>query len=229
MKKNYLIIPSILSANPICLKKEIKKIIETKTEMIHIDITDNHYVPNLTFGISTCQSIKKHFPTIKLDIHLMAHPTRNLIYSMLKIKANRITIHIDSSTHINHIMNIIKKHCKIGIALNPTNSPLQIKKYFNNIDYVVIMSVNPGFPNQKFIPKTKNKIKWIKKNFPKLTICIDGGINTHNILSLAKHGAKQFVIGNTIFSKSNYNKIISNLYKKLNTLNLSYSIKNIVK
>ncbi|WP_338521949.1 ribulose-phosphate 3-epimerase [Candidatus Legionella polyplacis] len=229
MKKNYLIIPSILSANPICLKKEIKKIIKTKTQMIHIDITDNHYVQNLTFGFSTCQAIRKNFPTIKLDIHLMAQPKKNLISSMLKIKANRITIHIDSTIHIEDIINTIKKHCKIGIALNPAHSPLQIKKYFNNIDYVIIMSVNPGFPNQKFIPKTKNKIKWIKKNFPKLTICVDGGVNIHNILSLAKHGAKQFIIGNTIFSRSNYNEIISNLYKKLYTLKPYHINKNIIK
>jgi ribulose-phosphate 3-epimerase len=201
----YLIAPSILAADMTRLGDEVQAILDAGADMIHFDVMDNHYVPNLTMGPFICQSLAKRFTQLVIDVHLMTNPVDELIYQFAKAGAKRISIHPNATLHLDRSLTLIKAHgCSAGLALNPATSPACLEWCISRLDFVLIMTVNPGFGGQTIIPSTINKISLIKHRYPELAICVDGGVNIDNIGQLARAGACQFVAGSAIFSSKNY-------------------------
>ncbi len=218
-EKNYKILPSLLSAKFINLKDEISAIISAKADMLHIDVMDNHYVPNLTFGPLICQAIRSEFINLPLDVHLMVEPTDNLIQQFAEAGANRISIHNDATIHLDRSLQLIKSYkIQAGLALNPATDPKVIEWCLHRLDFVLVMTVNPGFGGQSLIKNVIPKIEFIREKYPKLPICVDGGVNINNIKNLAKAGAKEFVAGSAIFNSDNYKNTINQMREQLNTL-----------
>lgn len=209
-----LISASILSADFTILGEEVAKVISAGADLIHIDVMDNHYVPNLTIGPGVCEAIHRRFPKVPLDVHLMVKPVDSLIPAFAKAGASYITVHPETTEHLDRTLSLIKKHeVKVGLALNPS-TPLNVLDYIlEKLDMILIMSVNPGFGGQSFIPSMLDKIKQTKtriqsKSFP-IRLEVDGGITIDNISALAKAGADIFVSGSTIFHSKDYAKVIS--------------------
>lgn len=213
----YLIAPSLLSADMTRLGEEVERAIEAGADMIHYDVMDQHYVPNLTFGPLICEALHQRFPNVKFDVHLMANPVDGLIHAFSKAGAHRISIHPDSTIHLDRSLdNIRQNQCKAGLVLNPSTSPECLKWCHHRLDFVLVMTVNPGFGGQSIIPEVKSKIAWIKEHFPELPICVDGGVSVHTIANLAKAGATEFVIGSALFSnKQSYQLTITQLRDQL--------------
>jgi ribulose-phosphate 3-epimerase len=208
----YQIHPSLLAADLLHLGDEINEVIKGGADMVHYDVMDNHYVPNLTFGPSLCQTIRKHHKTLPIDVHLMTRPSDDLIEQFVDAGATRISIHPDATIHLDRSLSLIQEQgCLAGLALNPATSPEHINWCIHRLDFVLIMTVNPGFGGQKLIPEVIEKIKFIHHKYPKLPICVDGGVTTDNIAMLAAAGATQFVAGTAIFKHKNYSKTISEL------------------
>ena len=208
----YQILPSLLSADLTRLGEEIDAVMLAGADMIHFDVMDNHYVPNLTFGPILCQALHQRFDALPIDVHLMTTPVDDLIQQFAAAGAARISIHPDATIHLDRSLQLIKDHgCQSGIVLNPATSPDCIKWCLHRIDFVLIMTVNPGFGGQPLIPEVINKIKLIRHDYPELLICVDGGINAENISTLASAGANQFVAGSSIFNSKDYTKTISML------------------
>lgn len=218
--KKFLISPSILSANFAILGKEIKSVIKAGADTIHLDVMDNHFVPNLTFGPILCKSLINYGITVPINIHLMADPIEKLIIDFAKLKVHNITFHVEASNNINKMIQLIKnQNCKVGIALNPSTPLCCLNYIIDELDSILIMSVNPGKSGQKFIPKIFEKIyktkKIIKKSKKNIRLEVDGGININNIKNIAISGADTFIIGSEIFNKKNYKKIISLIRQKI--------------
>ncbi|KTD19006.1 ribulose-phosphate 3-epimerase [Legionella jordanis] len=212
----YLIAPSILSADMTRLGEEVEAVLNAGADLIHFDVMDNHYVPNLTFGPPVCAALHKRFPNAVLDVHLMATPVDDLIVQFAKAGAKRISIHPDASIHLDRSLDLIQQQqCKAGLVLNPSTSPECLNWCHYRLDFVLVMTVNPGFGGQKLIPEVKEKISWIKEHFPHLPICIDGGVGIDNIANLAKTGASQFVAGSAIFSSQDYRQTILEMRAQL--------------
>lgn len=212
----YKILPSILSANLINLGQEIQNVISAGADMLHFDVMDNHYVPNLTFGPILCNAIHKEFNNLELDVHLMVQPTDSLIEQFAKAGASRISIHHDATIHLDRSLELIKKlNVKAGLVLNPATDPAIIQWCIERIDFVLIMSVNPGFGGQSLIKSVIPKILFIHEKYPQLPICVDGGVNTNNIKSLANVGAQEFVAGSAIFNSSSYKNTIKYMREQL--------------
>lgn len=206
----YQIFPSLLSADLTRIGEEIKNVMDAGADMIHIDVMDNHYVPNLTFGPLICEAIHKRFPRIPLDVHLMVNPVDDLIQQFAAAGAKRISIHPEATYHLDRSLQLIKdNHCQAGLVLNPSTSLDYIKWCAHRLDFILIMTVNPGFGGQKMITEVIEKIKIAHHQYPQLPICVDGGINAENITALALAGATQFVAGSAIFNHKNYAKTIS--------------------
>ncbi len=205
----YKISASILSVNFANLGKEIDALIDGGTDSIHLDVMDNHYVPNLTFGSDFCKAIHQHSPKINLDVHIMAYNIDPLIASFAANGAHSITIHPDQTVHLHRNITEIKQHNIVaGVALNPATPINSIEYILDEIDQVLIMSVNPGFGGQKFITSSLKKIEKLKnlitqKNHD-ISIAVDGGINLDTICSIKDAGADIFVIGNAITNTDNY-------------------------
>jgi ribulose-phosphate 3-epimerase len=211
---SYKILPSILSADLTRLGEEIEAVMQGSADMIHIDVMDNHYVPNLTFGPALCQSIRQRFPNLPLDVHLMVSPVDDLIERFADAGANRISIHPEATQHLDRSLQLIKsKGCQAGLVLNPTTSIDYLQWSAHRLDFILIMTVNPGFGGQALIPELIKKIELTHLQFPKLPICIDGGITPKNIRELALAGATEFVAGSTIFNSTDYAKTIAMLRK----------------
>lgn len=218
--KNILIAPSILSANFACLGKDVQKVVNAGANFIHCDIMDNHYVPNLTFGPIICKALRNYGITTPIDAHLMIEPVDCMIPKVAKSGVDYITFHVEASKNIHHTIQLIKDHgCKIGLAFNPETSLNHLDYIVDKLDLILIMSVNPGFSGQTFIPKILNKIQKARKiiNQSKLNVHleVDGGINIDNIVNVAKAGANIFVLGSYIFNRKNYKLTIKNLKKKI--------------
>ena len=221
--KDYKIAPSILSADFSRLGEDVKKVIDAGADMIHFDVMDNHYVPNLTFGPMICESLRKYGITSMIDVHLMIKPVDRIIPDFAKAGANYITFHPEATDHLDRTINLIKDNgCKPGIVLNPATPVSYLEHCIGNLDMILLMSVNPGFPGQKFINGTLEKISSVRdlidNSEREIRLEVDGGINLENIDKVAKAGADTFVAGSAIFNSDNYKKTITSMREVLSKI-----------
>lgn len=206
------ILPSLLAADVLRLEDEIKAVMAAGSDMIHLDIMDNHYVPNLSFGPSFCQAIHKKFKTVPIDVHLMTEPVDALIEKFASAGASRISIHPEATTHLDRSLQLIQTSgCQAGLVLNPSTPISCIEWCAHRLDFILIMTVNPGFGGQSLIPDVIKKIEGTNQHYPDIPICVDGGITTDNIKLLRNAGARQFVVGSTIFKSQDYASTIEKL------------------
>lgn len=215
-----LISASILSADLTRLGEEVSNVIAAGADAIHIDVMDNHYVPNLTFGPLICQALRKGGVTVPLDVHLMAKPVDRLIVAFADAGASMITIHPEASEHVDRSLQLIRDNgCQAGLAFNPATPLFYLQHVLDKLDLVLIMSVNPGFAGQSFIPEALNKIKEAQRfiatsNHP-IRLSVDGGVKKDNIQTIAKAGADTFVMGSAIFDSENYITTLAELRTEL--------------
>lgn len=221
----YRIAPSILAADCLHLSAEIEAVLDAGTDLIHFDVMDNHYVPNLTFGPSFCRAISKKFGNrLSLDVHLMVKPVDRLIHDFIAAGADIISIHPESTEHLDRSLELIRQGgCRAGLALNPATPLEQLQYVMPKLDLLLLMSVNPGFGGQTFISYTLDKIRMAKSmlvdaGYPNINIQVDGGINVANIASIASAGADTFVAGSAIFGSANYNLVISTMRAALSNV-----------
>ncbi|VFP78960.1 Ribulose-phosphate 3-epimerase [Candidatus Erwinia haradaeae] len=212
--KKFLIAPSILSADYARLGEDTSKALDAGGDLVHVDIMDNHYVPNLTMGPMTVRDLRNYGITVPIDVHLMAQPVDSLIPDFIKAGANCITFHPETSQHIDRTLQLIQQSgCKSGLALNPSTS-LEILRYvMDKIDIILLMSVNPGFSRQLFIPGTLKKLHQVRNLIDRsgydICLAVDGGIHINNICEIANTGTDMLVVGSTIFDSIDYKKVIS--------------------
>lgn len=216
----FTIAPSILSANLACLGEEVTAVLNAGADMIHVDVMDNHYVPNLTFGPIVCQALRGHGITAPLDVHLMVKPVDELIKAFAKAGATLITFHPEASEHIDRSLQLIRDlGCKAGLAINPATPLYYLNHVIDKLDLVLIMSVNPGFGGQKFIPEALNKITEVRclmtTHGRDILLAVDGGIKVDNIAQIAQAGANMFIAGSAIFDTDNYQTTINAMRAEL--------------
>ncbi|PTR09649.1 ribulose-5-phosphate 3-epimerase [Nitrosospira sp. Nsp5] len=200
---NYRIAPSILSANFAKLGEEITAVIDSGADIIHFDVMDNHYVPNLTIGPLVCEAIRPLTQAI-IDVHLMVEPVDRIVPDFAKAGANIISFHPEASRHIDRTIGLIKEQgCKAGLVFNPATPLYYLDHVLDKLDLVLIMSVNPGFGGQKFIPEALEKLKAVRKRIDAtgkdIMLEIDGGVKVDNIAEIARAGADTFVAGSAIY------------------------------
>ncbi len=218
--RDYLIAPSILSANFAKLGEEVDRVLAAGADIIHFDVMDNHYVPNLTFGPLVCEALRKHGVTAPIDVHLMVKPVDRIIPDFAKAGATYITFHPEASEHIDRTLQLIRDHgCKAGLVFNPA-TPLDYLKYvMDKVDMVLLMSVNPGFGGQTFIPSTLQKLRearaMIDASGLPIRLEVDGGIKVENIRAVAEAGADTFVAGSAIFGQPDYAAVIRAMREEL--------------
>ncbi len=206
----YTIAPSILSANFARLGEEVDNVLAAGADIVHFDVMDNHYVPNLTIGPLICEALRKHGVTAPIDVHLMVKPVDRIIPDFAKAGATYITFHPEASEHIDRTIALIREcGCKPGLVFNPA-TPLDILEYtLDKLDIVLLMSVNPGFGGQKFIPHVLDKARQARKMIDAsgrdIRLEIDGGVGPANIREVAEAGVDTFVAGSAVFSKRNEN------------------------
>ncbi|MBO6070284.1 MAG: ribulose-phosphate 3-epimerase [Succinivibrionaceae bacterium] len=220
MKKEYWIAPSILSANFAKLGEEVDNVLSAGADVIHFDVMDNHYVPNLTIGPLVCEALRKYGITSPIDVHLMVEPVDELVPMFAKAGASFITFHPEASKHIDRTLQLIKSFgLKAGLVFNPA-TPLSYLDYvLDKLDIIMLMSVNPGFGGQSFIPSTLDKLSQVRQIIDDsnldIRLEVDGGVKVGNIAQIAKAGADMFVAGSAIFCQPDYSKVIADFRREL--------------
>ncbi|MAR59927.1 MAG: ribulose-phosphate 3-epimerase [Porticoccaceae bacterium] len=217
---DYLIAPSILAANFARLGEEVDSVLEAGGDIIHFDVMDNHFVPNLTMGPMICKSLRDHGVVAPIDVHLMVNPVDEMIRMFADAGANYITFHPEASQHVDRSLQLIRDlGCKAGLVINPATGLDVAQWVMDKMDMLVLMSVNPGFGGQKFIPSTLDKLKqaraMIDNSNYDIRLEIDGGVGVSNIAEIAAAGADTFVAGSAIFSQPDYSDVIHRMKAEL--------------
>ncbi len=218
---NYLIAPSILSADFARLGEEVRNVVAAGADIIHFDVMDNHYVPNLTIGPLVCEAIRPHVD-VPIDVHLMVKPVDRIIPDFAKAGANIISFHPEASDHIDRTLSLIRDQgCKAGLVFNPATPLHYLEHVMDKVDLILIMSVNPGFGGQSFIGEALKKVSLVRElinaSGREIMLEVDGGIKVENIAAVAKAGADTFVAGSAIFGKPDYKAIIDAMRSQLAT------------
>ena len=211
-----VIAPSILSADFARLGEEVDNVLAAGADWVHFDVMDNHYVPNLTIGPLVCSALRKHGVTAPIDVHLMVQPVDRIVPDFAEAGATLISFHPEASSHVHRTIQLIKSHgCKAGLVLNPA-TPIDVLDWvLDELDMVLLMSVNPGFGGQAFIPSTLDKLRAVRKKIDAtgkaIRLEIDGGVKADNIGEIAAAGADTFVAGSAIFNAPDYAEVISRM------------------
>ncbi|HDL7452903.1 TPA: ribulose-phosphate 3-epimerase [Yersinia enterocolitica] len=218
--KKFLIAPSILSADFTRLGEDTAKVLAAGADVVHFDVMDNHYVPNLTIGPMVCQALRDYGITAPIDVHLMVKPVDRIVPDFAKAGATYITFHPEASEHVDRTLQLIKESgCKAGLVFNPA-TPLSYLDYvMDKLDVILLMSVNPGFGGQSFIPETLNKLRQVRKLIDDsgydIRLEVDGGVKVDNIRDIAAAGADMFVAGSAIFNQPDYAAVIDAMRSEL--------------
>ena len=220
MKQQNFIAPSILSADFAKLGEEVDNVLVAGADIVHFDVMDNHYVPNLTIGPLVCEALRSHGVTAPIDVHLMVKPVDRIIPDFAKAGASYITFHPEASEHIDRTIGLIKESgCKAGLVFNPATSLHYLEHVIDQLDMVLLMSVNPGFGGQSFIASSLEKLRIVRKLIDEKGLStrleIDGGVKVDNIQEIAAAGADTFVAGSAIFNTENYKSTIDKLRAEL--------------
>lgn len=211
--QSTVIAPSILSANFAKLGEEVDNVLAAGADWVHFDVMDNHYVPNLTIGPMVCEALRKHGVTAPIDVHLMVEPVDRIVPDFAKAGASMISFHPEASPHVHRTVQLIKSSgCQAGLVLNPATPLSMLDWVLEDLDMVLLMSVNPGFGGQSFIPSTIDKIKAVRERIDgsgrNIRLEVDGGVKADNIAEIAAAGADTFVAGSAIFNAPDYAQVI---------------------
>ena len=220
LMKDFLIAPSILSADFARLGDDVAKVLAAGADVVHFDVMDNHYVPNLTIGPMVCQALRDYGIEAPIDVHLMVKPVDRIIPDFAKAGASLITFHPEASDHVDRSLGLIKEMgCQAGLVLNPATSLSCLEYVMDKLDVILLMSVNPGFGGQSFIPGTLDKLRQVRRLIDEsgrdIRLEIDGGVKVDNIREIAEAGADMFVAGSAIFSQPDYKAVIDKMRAEL--------------
>ena len=220
MKQENFIAPSILSADFARLGEEVDNVLRDGADIVHFDVMDNHYVPNLTIGPLVCEALRNHGVTAPIDVHLMVKPVDRIIPDFAKAGASYITFHPEASEHVDRSLGLIKENgCKTGLVFNPSTSLSYLDHVMDKVDMILLMSVNPGFGGQSFIPSALDKLRTVRKMIDEsgrdIRLEIDGGVKVDNIREIAEAGADTFVAGSAIFNTDDYKATIDAMRAEL--------------